>query len=175
MSTAAEISGETASDADYMAVSRFLFHEAGLLDARNYEAWLRLLAADITYKVSAQLVRDSGVGPLDYAIIDDDAVMLKSRVAQMSQPALTKAENPPSLTRRFVSNVEVDVASGPGVFAVRSNLLAHRVRGTILAGSIYAAHRRDIVRRHDRSFELVAREVVLDHSVLRDGALTILL
>ena len=167
--------GEAASDADYMAVSRFLFHEAGLLDARNYEAWLQLVAPAIRYRISSQLIRDSASGPLEYAIVDDDSVMLKSRVAQMSQPALTKAENPPSLTRRFVSNIEVDVGERPDAFVVRSNLLAHRVRGTILAGSVYAAHRRDTVSRHANGFELVTRDVVLDHSVLRDGALTILL
>jgi 3-phenylpropionate/cinnamic acid dioxygenase small subunit len=166
---------EAANDADYIAVTRFLFHEAGLLDARNYESWLKLLAEDIIYKVSAQLLRDSAVGPQDYAIIDDDAVMLKSRVAQMSQPALTKAENPPSLTRRFVSNVEVEGEGSSGIFVARSNLLVHRVRGTILAGSVYAAHRCDTICRRGSSFELVARHVVLDHSVLRDGALTILL
>src|SRR4051812_32459306 len=93
-------------DALYVAIQRFLYREAALLDRRDYAGWLGLLTDDIQYRVDAQVARDAGVAPVEYAIVDENLVGLKSRIDQISNPRLTRAENPPSLTRRIVSNIE---------------------------------------------------------------------
>src|SRR6516164_1277390 len=93
-------------EALYIEIQRFLFREAALLDRREYGAWLALTTEDIQYCVTAVVSRDAGANAVDYSIIDENLVGLKSRIDQISNPRLTRAENPPSMTRRVVSNIE---------------------------------------------------------------------
>src|SRR5215475_12534052 len=116
------------SNETFVEIQRFLFQEAALLDHRQYTDWLRLLDEDIHYRVTARVVRDAGADEIDYAIIEEYLVGLKSRIDQISNPRLTRAENPPSLTRRFVSNIEAYPAAAPGEFTTVSYVLAYRAR-----------------------------------------------
>ena len=162
-----------ASDAAFMEVQRFLNREAALLDGCDYAAWLGLLTADMRYVVTARVSRPQEDGPLDYAIVDEDADTLRLRVLQISDARLTRAENPPTLTRRFVSNLEVeDVPDG---HVAHSNLLVWRQRGTAPDGDFYAGRRRDGLRRVDGSLRLADRLVKLDHNLLLDGSLSVIL
>ena len=164
-----------ASDAAFMEVQRFLNREAALLDGRDYAAWLGLLSADIRYVVTARVSRPQQDGPLDYAIVDEDEDTLRLRVRQVSDGRLTRAENPPTLTRRFVSNLEVEDAAPRNHHVAHSNLLVYRQRGTAPDGDFYAGRRRDVLRRVDGSLRLADRLVRLDHNVLFDGSLSIIL
>src|SRR4029078_8796126 len=112
----------------YVEIQRFLFREAALLDRKDYAGWLALLADDIHYRVMAQVSRDASAAPMDYAIVDEQMVGLKSRCEQISNPRLTRAENPPSLTRRVVSNIEAQTDDIGSDFSVTSYLLAFRNR-----------------------------------------------
>lgn len=162
-------------DADYVAVQRFLHHEAALLDGRDYQRWFALLTDDIVYQVSAQVARDAEAGVLDYTIVDEGSESLKLRVDQISDPKLTRAENPPSMTRRFVSNFQVGAAASPDTFVVDTNLLVYRFRATAPDGGFYVGERRDVLRRIDGALRLARRNVRLDHTTLVDGSLSILL
>ena len=164
-----------ASDTAFLEVQRFLNREAALLDRRDYTAWFDLLADDVNYAVTARVSRPGESGPLDYAIIDEDADALRLRVLQIGDPRLTRAENPPTLTRRFVSNLEVEAADPPNDYVAHSNLLVYRQRGTAPDGDFYAGRRRDLLRRDGRSLRLADRLVRLDHNVLFDGSLSIIL
>src|SRR5262252_9162671 len=113
-------------DATYLQIQRFLFREAALLDSRDYASWLALTTDDIRYRVNAMVSRDAGVAAVDYAIIDEDQVGLKSRIDQISNPRLTRAENPPSMTRRVVSNIEAYDGASAEQFQANSYLLASR-------------------------------------------------
>ena len=164
-----------ANDAAFLEVQRFLNREAALLDRRDYMAWFDLLADDVNYAVTARVSRPGESGPLDYAIIDEDADALRLRVLQIGDPRLTRAENPPTLTRRFVSNLEVEAADPPNDYAAHSNLLVYRQRGTAPDGDFYAGRRRDLLRRDGGSLRIADRLVRLDHNVLFDGSLSIIL
>ena len=164
-----------ASDTAFLEVQRFLNREAALLDERDYAAWLDLLTVDIRYVVTARISRPQEDGPLDYAIVDEDANTLKLRVLQIGDPKLTRAENPPTLTRRFVSNLEVAAAGPPDDYVAQSNLLVYRQRGTAPDGDFYAGRRRDLLRRIDGSLCLADRLVRLDHNLLFDGSLSVIL
>ena len=164
-----------ASDAAFLEAQRFLNREAALLDRRDYMAWFDLLADDVNYAVTARVSRPGESGPLDYAIIDEDADALRLRVLQIGDPRLTRAENPPTLTRRFVSNLEVEAADPPNDYAAHSNLLVYRQRGTAPDGDFYAGRRRDLLRRDGGSLRIADRLVRLDHNVLFDGSLSIIL
>ena len=159
----------------FVEIQRFLFREAALLDKRQYADWLGLLDADIHYRVMARVVRDAGVDAADYAIIEEYLVGLKSRVDQISNPRLTRAENPPSLTRRFVSNIEAYSGAAPGEFAATSYILVYRSRRNVPEGGFYVAERQDVLRQNDAGWRLVRRLVRLDLSTLLDGALSTIL
>jgi len=169
------MSGEPVSDGDYIAIQRFLHHEAALLDGRDYESWLALLTDDITYRISAQVTRRAEDGMADYAIVDDDAEALCLRVAQISDPKLTHAENPPSLTRRNLSNFIISHGEAPDNFACRCNLLLYRSRTSVPEGHLYSGERRDVIRRIGGKFRIARRDARLDQTVLTEGTLNILL
>src|SRR6185312_7812041 len=86
------------SDADYVALHRFLNREAALLDHRRFDEWLGLLTADIVYRMTLQVTREADEKNGEYAIIDEGIEALKMRLAQIGTPRLTHAENPASFT-----------------------------------------------------------------------------
>ena len=159
----------------FVEIQRFLFREAALLDNRQYSDWLGLLDEDIHYRVTARVVRDAAAEAADYAIIEEYLVGLKSRIDQISNPRLTRAENPPSSTRRFVSNIEAYPAAAPAEFTTMSYVLAYRARRNIPEGGLYVAGRQDVLRRTDAGWRLARRLVRLDQSTLLDGALSTIL
>src|SRR5262245_51724357 len=159
----------------YIEIQRFLFREASLIDRRAYGAWLALTPDDIHYAVTAAVARDAGTKAVDYCIIDENQIGLKSRIDQISNPRLTRAENPPSMTRRVVSNIEAYVEASAGEFQANSYLLAYRGRPSLPEGGFYVAKRRDLLRKTAAGWRLARRDVHLDQVMLFDGALSTLL
>lgn len=164
-----------ADDSLYIEIQRFLFREAALLDRRDYAGWLALTTEDINYRVKAAVSRDAAAAAVDYSIIDEDAVALKSRIDQISNPKLTRAENPPSLTCRVISNIEVYRGNIPGEVLATSYLLAYRSRPSVPEGGFYVAHREDTLRKSGAGWRLARRLVQLDQVMLFDGALSTIL
>ena len=159
----------------FVEIQRFLYREAGLLDRRDYAGWLSLTADDIQYRVTAAVARDAGASAVDYAIIDEDKTGLKSRIDQISNPRLTRAENPPSMVRRVVSNIEAYHSEGRDEFSVVSYVLAYRSRPSTPEGGFYVVARHDRLRRSGTDWRLARRNARLDHVLLYDGALSTLL
>jgi ethylbenzene dioxygenase beta subunit len=157
----------------YFAIQRFLFAEAALLDRRDYRGWLSLLTDDVTYRVLAQVNRDADAGPLWYALIDEPAFRLRARVEQILNSKLTHAENPPTLTRRFVANVQASRAERDGEFVATSNLLVYRTRHDIADGALYAGERHDVLRQIDGTLRLARREVRLDQALMHGSMSTL--
>ena len=167
--------GAPVDDAACVEVQRFLYREAAALDRRAYEDWLKLLTGDVRYLVLARVARRLEAGALEVAIIDESLESLTLRVRQLADPRLSHAENPPSLARRFLSNVQVETAVAPDAYTVDSNILVWRSRGTIPEGGFYVGARRDVLRRTASGLAVARREVRLDHTVLPDGALSVIL
>jgi 3-phenylpropionate/cinnamic acid dioxygenase small subunit len=167
-------SADRVSDADYVALQRFLSHEAALLDHRRFEEWLGLLTSDLSYRVTLQVAREASEPNTEYAIIEEGIDGLKSRLAQIGTPRLTHAENPSSFTRRFVSNLEAWYGSGPRELVAHTNLLVYRSRTTLPEGGFYVGERRDLIRREGGGLLLARREVRLDHTVVFGGPVSTL-
>ncbi len=159
----------------YYQVQRFLVREAGLLDRHDYPAWLALLAEDIHYRVTARVVREAGAGERDYDIIDETRSGLTSRVEQISSPRLTRAENPPSFTRRLVTNIDAVASERSGEIVASSSILVYRGRPDLPRGGFYIGERSDVLRSVDGEWRLARRLVRLDQNILFDGALSVLL
>ncbi len=167
--------GTAVSDAEYVEIQRFLHREAAILDRREFTEWLALLADDVVYRVTIQNAREGDAGRERYAIVDEDRASLELRVGQIADPRLTRAENPPSLTRRFISNLEATRAATPDAFAVTTNILVHRARARANESGSYVGERHDILRRTRGAMLIATRHVHLDHTELRDGSLSTLL
>ena len=159
----------------YVEIQRFLYREAALLDRRAYAKWLALTTPDIHYLVMAAVACEAAAEAVEYAIIDVDAVGLKSRIDQISNPKLTRAENPPSMMRRAVTNIEAYAARAPTEVRAESYLLAYRCRPHKPEGGFYVASREDVLRKDGESWRLARRTVRLDQIMLFDGALSTLL
>ncbi len=157
----------------YLAIQRFLYREAAILDRRDYRGWISLLTDDVIYRVSAQVNRDADIGPLPYAIIDETAARLKARLEQVANAKLTHAENPPTLTRRMVSNVLATSGDRDNEFMVMSNVLIFRTRPEMPEGALFAGERADVLRRVNGTLLIARREVVLDHAVLQGNISTL--
>jgi 3-phenylpropionate/cinnamic acid dioxygenase small subunit len=149
-------------------VTRFLLHEAELLDSRRFDAWLDLLAEDMQYSMPVRVTRGKGVGS-DFVSkstwFGDSRRSLEMRVRQ-TQAEHPIAEDPPSRTRHFVSNIRVEPTDQGDEVRVRSNLLLYRNRGDSVEHDIFSAERVDILRRAGESWKLVRREVFLDQAVM---------
>jgi 3-phenylpropionate/cinnamic acid dioxygenase small subunit len=137
--------GDPTDDHIYISVQRFLSREGNCLDRRAFREWLDLWSDELHYRVTAQVNRDAASTTVDYALIDEDAVGLKARIDQISNPRLTHAENPPTLVRRFFSNLMVEKGDGADVYVATSNVIVYRTRSQLPDGSLYAGVRRDVL------------------------------
>ncbi|MDC0033410.1 nuclear transport factor 2 family protein [Alphaproteobacteria bacterium] len=167
--------GTAVGGSEYIEIQRFLYHEAALLDCRDYSSWLGLLTDDIIYRVTTQLVRPADEEVERFTIIDELADSLTLRVEQLAHPKLTHAENPATLTRRFLSNFHITHAASPDSYDSVANLMVYRNRTGEPAGGFLVGVRHDVLRRVDGALRIADRCVNLDETVLRDGTLSILL
>jgi 3-phenylpropionate/cinnamic acid dioxygenase small subunit len=108
------------SDADYKAAVEFLYREARLADEARYAEWHALWTDDGVYWVPA--TTDSTVDP-DHHIshIYDNRARIDTRV-KLLQTGLRYSQEPASLMRRLISNIEVEVGED-GELIVGSNFI----------------------------------------------------
>jgi 3-phenylpropionate/cinnamic acid dioxygenase small subunit len=166
---------ERASVDDHYRVNAFLVDEAETLDRAGYRDWLDFLTEDISYRMpvrvtAAHSLADSFLDGMDH--FSEDRYSLVKRVERFeTDHAWT--EDPPSRTRRFVTNVRVWY-DGDEVVA-KSYLLLFRSRGDTRQPDWVSAERIDRLRRTDGGFQIAARFIAVDESVLRTQNLAVFL
>lgn len=158
-------------------VTAFLVREADLLDERDLRGWLALLTEDIDYRIPIRVTREraSSVSPFseDSFHMLEDWASLKARVDRFDTE-FAWSEDPPSRTRRFVTNVFLESLDDDAHVRVRSNLLVYRARGDS-APQLLSGQRRDTLRRVSGEWRLATRLVLLDHTRLPTENLAIFL
>jgi 3-phenylpropionate/cinnamic acid dioxygenase small subunit len=148
------------------AVQDFLVAEAEALDDRRFEEWLGLFADDATYYAPVKVTRRSGNPDVidEIGLFDENKKSLGLRVARLATD-VAWAEDPPSHTRRFVTNIRI-VDEGEEL-VVRSNLMLFRSRGDRGAYDLVACERTDRLRPDgEGSYSIAARRVSVDQSSL---------
>ena len=101
--------------ATHHEIEQFLFHEAECLDDNRIREWFELLTEDIDYKCPIRVTRERAAGPgfsEEGMHFDEDWGMLEVRVERL-ETEYAWAEDPPSRTRRLVSNVRPDIVTWP--------------------------------------------------------------
>jgi 3-phenylpropionate/cinnamic acid dioxygenase small subunit len=149
-------------------VLEFLHHEAELVDTGRFEAWLDLLTDDVQYRMPVRLTRERGAAPDrsdQMQFFWDDRATLELRVRRL-RTDFAWAEDPPSRTRHFVSNVRIAPGAGPDELEVRSYVLIYRNRGADAAYELLSGERHDVLRRVQGAWRLARRELVVDQAML---------
>ncbi len=158
-------------------VSQFLVWEAALLDEQRYAEWFELIADDVAYRMPVRptLARGAGGAPgRAMAHFDEDHYTLSKRVQRLlSDRAWT--EDPPSRTRRFVTNVRVAAGAGHDELDVHSYLLLFRSRLDVRPAEWISAARHDMLRKTGSGFLLARREITVDEAVLHTQNLAVFL
>ena len=152
-------------------IEDFLYHEAALLDAWRLEEWMELLTDDIVYEVPSTDLPD-GDPETTLFLIADNALRLRSRVEQLLGKHAW-AENPPSRTRRLISNVRISGAEGDTVH-ITANFVVYRMRYELV--DTYVGRYEYTLVRQDGAFKIRKRKAILDLEVLRPhGKVSIIL
>jgi len=156
-------------------VSQFLYREAALLDDGRFDDWLELLADDIAYEmpVRSTRARASGNGFADdMTYFSEDRESLAFRVQRLDTD-FAWAEDPPSRTRRFVTNVEVEPTDLDHELTVRSNTLVYRTRADRPEPDVFSCARHDVLRDLAARFVIARRTIHIDQTVLGSHNLSI--
>ena len=163
-------------------VEQFLFREARLLDERRFHEWLDLLTDDVRYRMTtranryprasksiaildpARYVEEDLAGEDEFAVLDEDMASLKGRVARLDT-GMAWAEDPPSRTRHFISNIEVIRTAADGEIEIHCNFIVYKNRSEV-EQDFYVGARRDLLRRVGGGWKIASRRLVLDQNVM---------
>lgn len=145
-------------------VEDFLFAEADILDAWDYDAWLALFAPGARFEVPATDAGAFSAQEAGYFVCDDWA-LLQARVKRLKSRK-AHAENPHSKTHRLVSNVRVHERSGAEL-RVTASFIIHRARDGNFDPYVGRYDHRLLVT--DDGLRFVLRRATLGHELLRPG------
>ena len=172
------------------ALERFYFHEARLLDNRQYRQWLALLSEDICYVMPSRnnvqvdnrerghehmisVERElEGEDSMGCPIREETYVHLMLR-AERAFKINSWAENPPARTRRIVGNIELMGREGVELSVLSNFHLYYARPGS--ADFIYSGQRRDTLLPAEDSYRIKRREVVMDYATIDVPTLGLLL
>jgi 3-phenylpropionate/cinnamic acid dioxygenase small subunit len=163
----------------YNQILQFLYVEARLLDETRLREWGDTLAKDLIY--TAPLRETRPVSQQAASVVrtmqhyHDDWRSVMGRIVRLTGTKSAWAEDPPSRTRRLVTNVLVEATDKPDEYSVRSYLLVTRSRFNFDEFDLISAERRDVLRVDGESFKLARREILLDQAVLGTPNLAIFL
>jgi p-cumate 2,3-dioxygenase beta subunit len=152
-------------------IEDFLYEEAALLDTWQLQAWLELLTEDATYEVPSTDAPE-GEARTTLFIIADNIERIRSRVKQLLGKSAW-AENPPSRTRRLISNVRIREVEGDTI-RVTANFAVYRMRFEQV--DTYIGRYEYTLVWRDGALKIRHRRAILDLEALRPhGKVSIIL
>ncbi len=160
-------------------LERFYFHEARLLDNRQYLQWLALLSEDVRYLIPSRVnvpvdnrLRGQetmisvereleGEDSMGCPLREENYLLLMLR-AQRAYKINSWSEHPPARTRRMVGNIELMARQGDTLSVLTNFHLYYARPGN--ENVIYSGQRRDTLLSLAEGFRIARREVVLDYA-----------
>lgn len=158
-------------------VEQFLYHEAALLDGRQFEEWLTLFTPDISYWMPIRRIKtvedldQQFTARGDIALFDDEYDTLEKRVKKATG-GFNWSEEPPSRTRYLITNVRI-VAKDADTLEVHSNFHLHRSRQEDDMDD-FIGHREDLLVTDGDSFRIKRRHIFLEQTVIQAANMAIL-
>jgi 3-phenylpropionate/cinnamic acid dioxygenase small subunit len=171
------------------SLERFYHYEARLLDNRQYQQWLTLIAEDVSYlmpsRVNVQVDnRDRGeegmisierelesADSMGCPIREESYIHLMVRV-ERAYKGNSWSENPPARTRRIVGNVELMELRGEEHQVVSNFHLYYARPGS--ENFMYSGQRRDMLLTEGAGYKLKRREIIMDYASIEVPTLGLL-
>lgn len=155
----------------------FLLDEAAALDENRLDDWLAMMHPEIDYRAPIRVTRErtkgEGFSSEGYHFFENmDSI--QTRVDRLATD-YAWAEDPPSRTRRLLTNFRVFAIDGGDDLRAESNFLIYRERLDEASPQFLAGRREDDLRPVGGDLKIVRRLVLLDHSILMTPNLGIFL
>ena len=132
-----------------------LYQEARILDERRYEDWMAMLTEDALYWVPCN--GDGGDPRRRIAIAYDDLPRLRGRVDRLAS-GVAHAQNPPSQTRRLISNVQIEESAEDSATVV-SAFIMYELRHS--RERVFAGHYEHRLRFVGERWKIAQKKAVL--------------
>jgi len=160
--SAVDVAGRIVTRSD---VEDFLYVEADILDAWDYDAWFALFEEGARYEIPTTDYR--GWSPHQSgSFVNDDYDLLGARVKRLKSRK-AHAENPPSHTHRLISNVRL-FEDGVDSVGVNASFIVHRARDGLF--DTYVGRYRHVLALTADGFRFRLRRSILGHEHLVAGA-----
>jgi|UniRef100_B0T5N7 3-phenylpropionate/cinnamic acid dioxygenase small subunit len=154
----------------YNQIAEFLYEEAWLLDEIRLADWVARLDEDLRYTCPVRQTRPlrENAASIVRTVMhfDETYASIRGRVGRITDTRSAWAEDPPSRTRRLITNILAEATDNPDEFEVKSYLLCSRSRFEETNLLFLSCVRHDLLRRHGASFKLARREIIVDQTVL---------
>ncbi len=165
-----------------LEIERFLYREARLLDERRFRDWLALFTEDIHYWMGQRTTRYPKnskaikiIDPERYneddlpqdgglALYNEDYDTLERRIARL-ETGVAWSEDPPSRTRRLITNIEAKPGDSDTEIIVYANFLVYKSRAET-EQDFFIGARRDVLRRVNGDLKIARRKLILDQTVM---------
>ena len=159
----------------YSRIVAWINREAELLDTGREREWLEsMVAKEIVYQLPLRqtVERVNGTGFSEATFhLDESYGSLMSRVLR-NESGFAWAEDPPSRTRHFVTNIRAYEGEGDKL-EVKSNLLIYRTRRDQTQPQLLSGERQDVLHIEDGNLKLCRRTILLDLTVIETHNLAI--
>jgi 3-phenylpropionate/cinnamic acid dioxygenase small subunit len=160
----------------WLEINDFVIYEARLLDDRKFHDWLDLLTDDLFYFMPRKKNRQRKdmareTTPLgDLAMFEEDKESMKMRIARLDT-GMAWAEDPPSRTRHFVTNLQIEDLGNDEVKANVAFLLyrTHLEHDE----DFFVGSREDVLRKVNGEWKIAKRTIVLDANVIHAKNLSV--
>lgn len=173
-----------------LSIEQFYYHEARLLDARQYQQWLLLLAEEIQYIMPSRINvlvdnRDRGSEDMisvereledensDGCPLREENYMILAMRVERAYKMNSWSENPPARTRRIVGNIELVAQEGDRLSVISNFHLFFARPGS--ENFIYSGQRQDTLLSDGDSYKIAHRKVIMDYSTVELPTLGLLL
>ena len=158
-------------------ITNFYSREAYLLDNRQYEEWLDLLADDLVYRMPQRRTgegRDGQEFVHDMAFFEESKTSLTTRVKRLRTNSAW-VEKPAPRTRHLITNILIEPESTENELHVRSAFLFLRSRGSDRETENLFGERKDILRKVGNEWKIASRIIYPDQAVMQTMNLSMFL
>jgi 3-phenylpropionate/cinnamic acid dioxygenase small subunit len=155
---------------DYHDICRFLYHEAALLDARQFEDWLDLFTEDAIYWVPAW--NDDGsltTNPQSEVslIYYDSKARLGERVWRI-RSGMSAASNPLPRTTHLVTNIQVENATiAQPLIKVSNAWQANSFSLTTQETTCFFGYTHSILRQEGGQLRIKEKKIVVANDLIQ--------
>jgi 3-phenylpropionate/cinnamic acid dioxygenase small subunit len=146
------------SSATHFALSQFLYHEAALLDARDWDGWGALFTPEGRYWVPAARDQDDWVNHV--SLVNDNALLREIRLGRLKNGDASSLQGRPA-SSHLVSNIVIATADeSAGHYTTRSRFVVAQYASWGMS-TFHGAYTHELMRESNGAFRIALKRVDL--------------